>query len=37
VIGLVGADNAKIQKMLGPVPTDSLDAIDEALVRLFGL
>ena len=37
LIGLVGVDNAKIQRMLGPLPTDSLDAIDEGLVRLFGL
>ncbi|MGO9199582.1 MAG: type II toxin-antitoxin system PemK/MazF family toxin [Limisphaerales bacterium] len=37
LIGLVGVDNAKIERMLGPLPTDSLDAIDEVLVRLFGL
>jgi mRNA interferase MazF len=37
LIGLVGVDNAKIQRMLGPLPTDGLDAIDEGLVRLFGL
>jgi mRNA interferase MazF len=37
LIGLVGVDNAKIQRTLGRLPTDSLDAIDEALVRLFGL
>jgi mRNA interferase MazF len=35
--GLVGVDNARIQRLLGPLPTDSLDAIDEGLVRLFGL
>jgi mRNA interferase MazF len=37
LIGLVGVDNAKIQRMLGPLPTDSLDAIDQGLFRLFGL
>jgi mRNA interferase MazF len=37
LIGLVGVDNAKIKRMLGPLPADSLDAIDEVLVRLFGL
>jgi mRNA interferase MazF len=37
LIGLVGVDNTKIERMLGPLPTDSLDAIDEALVRLLGL
>jgi mRNA interferase MazF len=37
LIGLVGVDNAKIERMLGPLPTDSLDAIDEVLLRLFGL
>jgi mRNA interferase MazF len=37
LIGLVGVDNARIERMLGPLPTDSLDAIDEVLVRLFGL
>ncbi|MGO8699258.1 MAG: type II toxin-antitoxin system PemK/MazF family toxin [Limisphaerales bacterium] len=37
LIGLVGVDNAKIERMLGPLPKDSLDAIDDALVRLFGL
>jgi mRNA interferase MazF len=37
LIGLVGVDNAKIERMLGPLPTDSLGAIDECLVRLFGL
>jgi mRNA interferase MazF len=37
LIGLVGVDDAKIGRMLGPLPTDSLDAIEEALMRLFGL
>ena len=37
LIGLVGVDNAKIGRMLGPLPTDSLNAIDEVLARLFGL
>ena len=37
LIGLVGVDNARIERMLGPLPTDSLDAVDELLVRLFGL
>ncbi len=37
LIGLVGVDNTRIERMLGPLPTESLDAIDEALVRLFGL
>jgi mRNA interferase MazF len=37
LVGLVGVDNAKIERMLGPLPTNSLSAIDEALVRLFGL
>lgn len=36
LIGLVGVDNAKIERMLGHLPADCLDAIDEALVRLFG-
>jgi mRNA interferase MazF len=33
LIGLVGVDNAKIERMLGPLPKDRLDAMDEALVR----
>ena len=37
VIGLVGVDNAKIERLLGPLPTESLAAIDQVLVRLFGL
>jgi hypothetical protein len=37
LIGLVGVDNAKIERLLGPLPKDSLDAIDEGLLRLFGL
>jgi mRNA interferase MazF len=37
LIGLVGVDNARIERMLGPLPTDCLHAIDEALVRLFSL
>jgi mRNA interferase MazF len=37
LIGLVGVDNAKVERLLGPLPSDSLGAIDEALVRLFGL
>ena len=37
LIGLVGVDNAKIERVLEPLPTSSLNAIDEALVRLFGL
>ena len=37
LIGLVGVDNTKIERLLGPLPTDSLKAIDEGLVRLFGL
>jgi mRNA interferase MazF len=37
LIVLVGVDNTKIQRMLGPLPPESLDAIDEVLVRLFGL
>jgi mRNA interferase MazF len=37
LIGLVGVDNAKIGRILGPLPADSLDAIDEVLFRLFGL
>jgi mRNA interferase MazF len=37
LIGLVGVDNAKIQRMLGPLPTESLDAMDDVLLRLFGL
>jgi mRNA interferase MazF len=36
-IGLVGVDNVKIERMLGPLPTNSLDAIDAVLVRLLGL
>jgi mRNA interferase MazF len=37
LIGLVGVDNARIGRLLGPLPANSLDAMDEALVRLFGL
>jgi mRNA interferase MazF len=37
LIGLVGVDNARIERILGPLPANSLDAVDEALVRLFGL
>jgi len=37
LIGLVGVDNAKIERMLGPLPTSRLDVIDDVLVRLFGL
>jgi mRNA interferase MazF len=37
LIGLVGVDNAKIGRMLGSVPNDTLDAIDETLIRLLGL
>jgi len=37
LIGLVGVDNARIERVLGPLPTGSLDAIDDGLVRLFGL
>jgi len=37
LIGLVGVDNAKVERLLGPLPTDSLEAVDEVLVRLFGL
>jgi mRNA-degrading endonuclease toxin of MazEF toxin-antitoxin module len=37
LIGLVGVDNARIGRLLGPLPSNSLDAMDEALVRLFGL
>jgi mRNA interferase MazF len=37
LIGLVGVDNAKIGRMLGALPTDGLDAIDEVLLRLFDL
>ena len=37
LIGLVGVDNAKIERLLGPLPADCLDAIDEVLLRLFGL
>src|SRR5208337_1710373 len=37
LIGLVGVDNAKIGRMLGPLPSDCLDAIDEVLLRLLGL
>jgi hypothetical protein len=33
----VGVDNAKIERLLGPLPKDSLDAIDDVLLRLFGL
>jgi mRNA interferase MazF len=37
LIGLAGVDNAKIERLLGPLPTNRLDAIDEVLLRLFGL
>jgi mRNA interferase MazF len=37
LIGLVGVDNAKITRMLGSLPTNSLNAIDVVLVHLFGL
>ena len=37
LIGLVGVDNAKIERLLGSLPKDSLDAIDHVLLRLFGL
>jgi mRNA interferase MazF len=37
LIGMVGVDNAKILRMLGPLQTQILEAIDEGLVRLFGL
>jgi mRNA interferase MazF len=37
LIGLVGVDNAKIGRLIGPLPKDSLDAIDDVLLRLFGL
>ena len=37
LIGLVGVDNVKIERMLGPLPTVTLEAIDEVLFRLFGL
>src|SRR6202161_1818993 len=37
LIGLVGVDNAKTGRMLGSVPNDTLDAIDQTLLRLFGL
>ncbi len=37
LIGLVGVDNAKIGRVLGSLPADGLDAIDAALIRLFGL
>jgi hypothetical protein len=33
----VGVDNAKVERLLGPLPTNSLEAVDEVLVRLFGL
>jgi mRNA interferase MazF len=36
LIGLVGVDNAKIKRTLGPMPTSSLDAIEDVLVSLFG-
>jgi mRNA interferase MazF len=37
LVGLVGVDNAKIQRSLGPLPNGCLDAVDEVLLRLFGL
>jgi hypothetical protein len=37
LIGLVGVDNAKIERMLGPLPKATLDAIDDVLFRLFDL
>ncbi len=37
LIGLVGVDNAKIGRVLGRLPTDSLAVIDEVLAQLFGL
>ena len=37
LIGLVGVDNAKIERMPGPLPPDILEAIDVVLIRLFGL
>jgi len=37
LIGLVGVDNARIQRRPGPLPADRLDAIDDGLLRLFGL
>ena len=36
LIGLVGVDNSKIERLLGPLPTEILAAIDEVLFRLFG-
>jgi mRNA interferase MazF len=37
LIGLVGVDNAKIERLLGRLPTETQIAIDGVLVRLFGL
>jgi hypothetical protein len=37
LIGLVGVDNAKIERLLGPLPTEILTAVDKVLFRLFGL
>ncbi len=37
LIGLVGVDNSKIGRVLGPLPTGCLDTVDDVIVRLFGL
>lgn len=37
LIGLVGVDNAKIGRLLGPLPADCLATIEEGLARLFDL
>ena len=36
LIGMVGVDNAKILRMLGPLSPEILGTIDQALARLFG-
>jgi mRNA interferase MazF len=37
LIGMVGVDNAKIERNLGTMPSTSLESIEDGLVRLLGL
>jgi len=37
LIGIVGVDNAKIGRVLGPFPADRMAAVEEGLARMLGL
>ena len=37
LIGIVGVDNAKIGRVLGPFPADRMAAVEDGLARMLGL